>query len=147
MWAAAVHTACAPKSDSPPGVPEAVWTINYCMWLPVRRTGLFTQEFRDMELNNNRKHFNRYGLPLDNRSDYTKSDWWVWVASMASKKSDFISFVRPLWQAFNDSASRVPMTDWFDTVTAREVTFQHRSVQGGLFMKMLLDSGKCFWKK
>jgi hypothetical protein len=30
------------------------------------------------------------------------------------------------------------MTDWFDTVTAREVTFQHRSVQGGLFMQVLM---------
>ena len=31
------------------------------------------------------------------------------------------------------------MTDWFDTVTAREVTFQHRSVQGGLFMQVLMN--------
>ena len=116
------------------------FSMKYNMvWDKVWGTGLFTQEFRDRELANNRKHFNRYGLPLDNRSDYTKSDWWVWVASMASKKRDFISFVRPLWQAFNDSASRVPMTDWFDTVTAREVTFQHRSVQGGLFMQVLMN--------
>ena len=116
------------------------FSMKYNMvWDKVWGTGLFTQEFRDEELQNNRKHFNRYGLPLDNRSDYTKSDWWIWVASMASKKADFVSFVRPLWQAFNDSASRVPMTDWFDTVTAREVTFQHRSVQGGLFMQVLMN--------
>ena len=116
------------------------FSMKYNMvWDKVWGTGLFTQEFRDRELANNRKHFNRYGLPLDNRSDYTKSDWWVWVASMASKKSDFITFIRPLWQAFHDSASRVPMTDWFDTVTAREVTFQHRSVQGGLFMQVLMN--------
>ena len=115
------------------------FSMKYNMvWDKVWGTGLFTQEFRDAELLNNRKHFNRYGLPLDSRSDYTKSDWWVWVASMASKKADFVTFVRPLWQAFNDSASRVPMTDWFDTVTAREVTFQHRSVQGGLFMQVLM---------
>jgi hypothetical protein len=115
------------------------FSMKYNMvWDKVWGTGLFTQEFRDEELRNNRKHFNRYGLPLDNRSDYTKSDWWVWVASMASKKADFVTFVRPLWQAFNDSVSRVPMTDWFDTVTAREVTFQHRSVQGGLFMQVVM---------
>ena len=115
------------------------FSMKYNMvWDKVWGTGLFTQEFRDEELRNNRKHFNRYGLPLDSRSDYTKSDWWVWVASMASKKADFVTFVRPLWQAFNDSVSRVPMTDWFDTVTAREVTFQHRSVQGGLFMQVLM---------
>ena len=66
------------------------FSMKYNMvWDKVWGTGLFTQEFRDRELANNRKHFNRYGLPLDNRSDYTKSDWWVWVASMASKKSGF----------------------------------------------------------
>ncbi len=133
-------TACNPDGSTNLAFDQPnTFSMKYNMvWDKVWGTGLFTQEFRDREIANNRKHFNAYGLPLDNRSDYTKSDWWIWVASMASKKSDFISFVRPLWKAFNDSSSRVPMTDWFDTVTAREVTFQHRSVQGGLFMQVLM---------
>ena len=42
-----------------------------------------------------------------------------------------------MWEAFNVSQSRVPMTDWYDTTTALMVGFRHRSVQGGLFIKLL----------
>jgi hypothetical protein len=38
--------------------------------------------------------------------------------------------------------SRVPMTDWYDTVTSRQIGFQHRAVQGGLYIKLLEVSGK-----
>ena len=32
------------------------------------------------------------------------------------------------------------MTDWYDTVTAKHVGFQARSVVGGVYVKMLADS-------
>ena len=33
--------------------------------------------------------------------------------------------------------TRVPMTDWYDTVTSAKVGFQHRSVIGGLFINLM----------
>lgn len=115
------------------------FSMKYNMvWDKVWGSGIFTQEFMDAELADNKKHINRYGMPLDCRADYTKSDWLVWVASMASDKETFEEFISPLWDAYNESVSRVPLTDWFDTVTAREVSFQHRTVQGGLFMRLLM---------
>ena len=47
---------------------------------------------------------------------------------------------------YNHSPSRVPLTDWYDTVTSVKVGFQHRTVQGGLFMKLLDASGKMKYK-
>ncbi len=114
------------------------FSMKYNMvWDKVWNTGLFTQQFRETELENNKKHFNKYGLPLDSRADYTKSDWLVWVASMTDKKDVFEEFIEPLWNTYNESSSRAPLTDWYDTKSGRMVGFRHRTVQGGLFIKIL----------
>lgn len=119
------------------------YSMKYNMvWDKVWGTRLFTQRFMDNEIKHNFKHFNIYGMPLDSRADYTKSDWLVWTASMASKKSTFKAYIEPLWVAYNESSSRVPLTDWYDTKSAKVVGFQHRTVQGGLFMKILMDKSK-----
>jgi hypothetical protein len=116
------------------------YSMKYNMvWDKVWGTNLFTQEFMDAEIADNMKHFNKYGMPLDSRADYTKSDWLVWVASMASSKAVFEEYIAPLWKAYDESSSRVPMTDWYDTVSGKTVSFQHRTVQGGLFMRMLMN--------
>jgi hypothetical protein len=80
-------------------------------------------------------------MPLDNRADYTKSDWLVWTATLCRDQADFERFIEPLWNAYNFTKHRVPMTDWYDTITAEHYYFQNRTVQGGLFIKMLEASG------
>jgi len=87
------------------------------------------------------KHSGPYGLMLDNRKAYTKSDWLVWSASLCDNKEDFTTIVDHLWKAYNESESRVPMTDWYWTDTAKMEGFQNRTVQGGLFIKLLIDKG------
>ncbi len=114
------------------------YSMKYNMvWDKVWNSGLFGQDFMDAEIFDNMKHFNEYGMPLDSRADYTKSDWLVWTASMSSSDKIFEDYVAPLWKAYDESPSRVPMTDWYDTISSRWVSFRHRTVQGGLFMRML----------
>ncbi len=116
------------------------YSMKYNMvWDRVWKTGLFTQQFMDAEILSNMKHFNEYGMPLDSRADYTKSDWIVWTASMASDDEVFKAYIAPLWKAYNESVSRVPMSDWYDTVSGRWVSFRHRTVQGGLFMRVYMN--------
>ena len=70
---------------------------------------------------------------------------------MAKKKStfgaDFKKFISPLWRFYNETHDRNPMTDWYDTVSGMLIGFIHRTVQGGLFIKMVSDSGKLKFKK
>ena len=116
------------------------YSMKYNMvWDKVWGTKIFSRKFMDGEIASNRAHFNEYGMPLDSRTDYTKSDWMVWTASMATSKKNFMSYIAPLWKAYNESPSRVPMTDWYDTISGRIVGFQHRTVQGGLWMRVLMD--------
>ncbi len=91
------------------------------------------------EIASNFTHMNPYGMPLDNRSDYTKSDWLVWTATLAETDDEFEAFVEPLWKAYHYSPTRVPMTDWYFTTTSLKRGFQHRTVQGGLYIKLLHD--------
>lgn len=107
------------------------------VWDKLWGTKLFAPSVIYSEFASNKKHINAYGMPLDNRKRYTKSDWLVWVATLAPEKSEFEEFIEPLWRCYNVSPSRVPLTDWYDTDTSVVVGFRHRSVQGGLFIKLL----------
>ncbi len=116
------------------------FSMKYNMiWDKIWNTELFPSYVYNSEFSSNVKHINAYGMPLDNRRTYTKSDWLVWTACLAPSKEDFEKFIAPLWNSYNVSPSRVPMTDWYDTVTSEMVGFRHRSVQGGLFIKLMLD--------
>lgn len=115
------------------------FSMKYNMiWDKIFGFGLFDESVAATETASYLRRQNRYGLPLDNRSDYTKSDWLVWCASLCGASTGFEAMVAPLWAAYNESPDRVPMTDWYFTSTAKQRGFQNRTVQGGVFIKLLL---------
>lgn len=122
---------------------EGTFSMKYNMvWDKIWGTKLFPKLAVLFEVKGYFKKENKYGLPLDSRADYTKTDWLAWTATLAGTKRDFEHFIAPMWRAFAESPSRVPLTDWYDTVSSYKVGFQNRTVQGGLFIKMLESEGK-----
>jgi hypothetical protein len=116
------------------------WSQKYnLVWDQLLGLHLFPDSVRQTELAYYQSHLNAYGLPLDNRADYTKLDWELWTATLAPDPSQFQSFVAPIVKWANETPSRVPLTDWYDTKTGKQNGFQARSVVGGLFIKMLSD--------
>lgn len=111
------------------------------VWDKLFGTNIFPVEVLQSEVSTNFARFNAYGMPLDNRAKYTKSDWLVWTATLLRDEADFERYIEPLWNAYNSTNDRVPMTDWYDTVTAQHYHFQNRTVNGGLFIKLLEQSG------
>jgi hypothetical protein len=116
------------------------WSQKYnLVWDNILDLHIFPAEIASKEVAFYKTHLNPFGLPLDNRATYTKLDWTVWSATLATNPADFQAIVHPVFQFLNQTPDRVPMTDWYDTVSAHQVGFQARSVVGGVYIKMLAD--------
>ncbi|MBR3505247.1 MAG: DUF4965 domain-containing protein [Clostridia bacterium] len=115
------------------------WSMKYNMvWDKLLGLHLLDDGFYEKETKSYLARQNEFGLPLDSRSDYTKSDWILWSASMADGET-FRALVKPVAHYLRKSESRVAFSDWYFTSTGKYRAFIARSVQGGLFMPLLMD--------
>jgi hypothetical protein len=116
------------------------WSQKYnLVWDKVLGFNLFPKSVRDQEVAFYVTKLALYGLPLDSRKDYTKFDWEVWTATLADSTGSFDKLIDPVYRWTNETSSRVPLTDWYDTKTGKQEGFQARSVVGGVFIKALSD--------
>ncbi|MGO1816782.1 MAG: glutaminase domain-containing protein [Sphingobacterium sp.] len=116
------------------------WSQKYnLIWDKVLDLNLFPQEVYDTEINYYMTKGNKYGLPLDSRKAYTKNDWIVWTASFAPEQEQFLALIKPLYRHVLEGPSRVPLNDFYDSITGVRENFKARSVVGGFYMKMLAD--------
>jgi len=107
------------------------------VWDRIWKTDLLPDSFYKNEIIRYKAEALPFGVALDSREKYTKSDWLLWAACLADEREDFEFFCELLWNAYNTMRTRVPMTDWYYADTSHQVGFQHRTVQGGLFLKLL----------
>ena len=79
-------------------------------------------------------HRNQFGVPLDLRHSYTKTDWEMWAAAWQHDNAPIRdALISDVYGFANTSTSRVPFSDWYDTISGRQVGFQARPVIGGVF--------------
>jgi hypothetical protein len=121
------------------------WSQKYnVVWDRILGLNLFPGTVLRKEMDFYKTKQNAFGLPLDSRKDYTKLDWTLWTATLTQEAADFTALLDPVYRFVNETPNRVPMTDWYDTKTAKHVGFQARSVVGGVFLQMLYD--RAAWK-
>ena len=119
---------------------QGSWSQKYnLVWDQMLDLNLFPAKVRQTEVAFYLKHINQFGLPLDNRADYTKLDWEIWTATLADPDA-FATLLAPIGRWINEGPTRVPLTDWYDTKTSgKQMAFQARSVVGGVYIKILAD--------
>ena len=100
---------------------------------------LFSDEMMENEVSYYLTKSNDYGIPLDNRADFTKSDWLVWTAYLNDSLEKQKSILNGINRYLKESEDKLPFGDWYDTKTGRLIGFRNRTVQGGCFMLLLTN--------
>ena len=122
------------------GNPES-WSLKYnLVWDKLWKSGLFTEKVYETELSFYEKKMACYGVPLDSRTSYAKSDWQLWACAMSENAQQVKRLIEPIANYLVETETRVPFSDWYDAENGRYYEFIARSVQGGIFMPILRNS-------
>ncbi len=119
------------------------WSQKYnIIWDKMWGLNLFPNNVIEKEIKYYLTKQNAYGLPLDSRKEYTKSDWIMWTAAMSEDIATFQQFIDPLYKYVDETTTRVPISDWHHTDSGQWVGFRARSVIGGYWMQVLMQKMK-----
>lgn len=117
---------------------ENTWSIKYnLVWDKLLNLGIFDEDVFETEINYYKTKMNEYGLPLDVRNLYTKSDWQMWSTVLTDDKEYADMIISRMAKMLETTPERVPFTDFYFTHNSRKSQFQNRTVQGGLFINLL----------
>lgn len=107
------------------------------IWDKLLNLGLFPKEVYKKEVEAYKAKMCRYGVPLDCRSDYAKTDWQAWTTVM-TEDSEYTEMVyRKIYDYINETVDRAPVSDWYSAERGRQYVFQNRSVLGALFINIM----------
>ena len=120
--------------------PRDNWSLKYnLVWDRLFGLNLFPADVLERECAAYRRLLLPFGIPLDSRRTYTKVDWIVWSATLSGKRDDFEAIIAPLYRFADETADRIPFSDWYWADNGCYRSFIARSVIGGVFLPMLYN--------
>jgi len=122
------------------------WSQKYnLVWDQILGLNVFPPSVAKMEVAHYKNVMQRYGVPLDSRTHLTKTDWSIWSATLADNQADFESIISPAYDYINQTTTRDPIADSYETDNINSGGMHARPVVGGFFIKMLTD--RAIWTK
>lgn len=101
---------------------------------------LFKQETLEREVEKYLENSYEFGIPLDNRSKISKTDWTMWLATLTEDEQKRNKIIKLVHNVLIKSPERVPFSDWiFDCETGKYKEFVNRTVQGSMFILLLKE--------
>ena len=114
------------------------WSLKYNMvWDKLFDMKLFSQCVYEKELAYYKTKVTTYGIPLDSRSDATKTDWELWSTKLFDDEQYTNMVVDAMWDYLCQCYDRFPFPDLVFTTKPWLRGFPARTVQGGLFINLL----------
>jgi hypothetical protein len=122
------------------------WSQKYnLVWDRILGLDVFPLSVAQMEVAHYKNVMQKYGVPLDSRTHLTKTDWSFWSATLADNQADFEAIISPTYDYFNQTTTRDPVADSYQTDNVKSGGMHARPVVGGFFIKMLTD--RAIWHK
>ena len=122
------------------------WSQKYnLVWDRILGLNIFPPEVARKEIAFYKTMLQRYGVPLDSRTHLTKTDWSVWSATLAETQADFEALISPIYDYLDQTTTRDPLADSYETDKVESGGMHARPVVGGIFIKMLAEPE--LWKK
>ncbi|EPS94710.1 hypothetical protein FOMPIDRAFT_1054860 [Fomitopsis schrenkii] len=83
-----------------------------------------------------------YGVPLDTRHTYTKTDWQTLTAGIMTDTTVRDMFISALYAYASDGENNAPLSDLYDTISGDSVGFRARPVVGGHLALLALQKAE-----
>jgi hypothetical protein len=124
------------------GEPDTAWSLKYNAF-PDKMLGLnlIPENVLNEEASWYATKEAANGIPLDYRNSYTKIDWELFTAAATDTPSLRQAIIDRAYAYANTTTSAVPLSDWYEPVTAASDGFMARPVVGGLFAPLVRAAG------
>lgn len=115
------------------------WSLKYnLVWDKLLQFNLFSKDLYKAEIEVYHTKINKYGVPLDYRKAFTKTDWMMWASALDDGEETTKVLAKAIRKFLAETVDKVCFSDWIDTDAPTHHEFNHRTVQGGLWLPILM---------
>ncbi|KAH9938228.1 DUF1793-domain-containing protein [Fomitopsis serialis] len=120
---------------------DSSWGLTYNMWADkLLKLNLIPDSVYEMQTAWYPTVDAQYGVPLDTRHTYTKTDWQTYTAGIMTNTTVRDMFISALYSYAADGENNAPLSDLYYTTNGEVYIFRARPVVGGHFALLALQS-------